>query len=55
MTADTVITIIQGTGFPIAACIGMGWYINKITDKVQQSLENNTAAIHKMIERMEMK
>lgn len=53
MEANEIITIIQGTGFPIAACIGMGWYINKITDKVQTSLENNTAAIHKLIERIE--
>lgn len=53
MEMNEIISLIQGTGFPIAACIGMGWYINKITDKVQQTIENNTAAIHKLIERIE--
>lgn len=30
---QTITTIISTVGFPIAACIGMGWYVKYITDQ----------------------
>lgn len=33
MDGNTLITIIQTVGFPIAMCIAMGWYVKYTEDK----------------------
>lgn len=38
MDGNTVISLIQGVGFPIAACIAMAWYVKYITDKNREDI-----------------
>lgn len=52
MTADVVQTIIQiinGCGFPIAACVGMAWFIvwnrKQVQENKKYNYENLRAAI----------
>ena len=52
---NDIITLISNVGFPIACCVYMGWYVNKINtdsndrlEKLQESLNNNTVAITRL-------
>lgn len=52
---DTVTNVISTVGFPIACCLGLGWYINKRdkahaeeTDNLRKALENNTKVMLKI-------
>lgn len=54
--------LIQNVAFPIAACVAMGWYVVRQDDKhekesqaLKTAIDNNTVAIVKMIEKMEVK
>ena len=38
MDIQTVLTAISTVGFPIACCVGMGWYVKYITDKNREDL-----------------
>lgn len=40
MDLNTVVTLIQGVGFPIAMCLIMGWYVKYITDRNREELAN---------------
>lgn len=71
--AENFVTIVNGVGFPIVACVFLVWYIykenkrrreekeeyeNKQNDlylKLSQSVDNNTAALNKLIMQMEDK
>ena len=51
-----VINIITSVGFPIACCIGMGWYILKRDDKhakevenLRKSIDNNTKVMTELL------
>lgn len=55
-----IVTIISSVGFPIAACIGMGWYVKYQGDQhkdetkaLTDALNNNTLAITKLVEKLE--
>lgn len=54
-----IMQAITTVGFPIVACIVMGWYIKYITDKhekevtkMTEALNNNTLAINTLNERL---
>ena len=54
-TVTVLVEIINQTGFPIAACIGLFWIMNKtlkaqheILLGVKKSIDNNTQAINEM-------
>lgn len=56
---DEITTLISTLGFPIASCIALFWYMTKEserhkeeTDKLKQSIDNNTLIITKLYERM---
>lgn len=41
---NEIVQVIMNVGFPIAACIAMGWYVKYITDKHAKEV----AELHKM-------
>lgn len=54
-----IMQAITTVGFPIVACVVMGWYIKYITDKHEKevakmtdALNNNTLAINTLNERL---
>ena len=59
MDVNTIIRIISGGGFPIAACLICFWYVNKLTEthkeevnKLTDALNNNTLATQKLCDKM---
>lgn len=50
MDWNSLATLLQTFAFPVLACIGMGWYIITIHEKIRQTVEKNTEAIIKLIE-----
>ena len=46
MDIQTVLTAISTVGFPIACCVGMGWYVKYTTDKNREDL-TTLNALHK--------
>lgn len=60
MDANVIITLVSSVGFPIVACIGCGWYINKKdtqhkeeVDKFADALNNNTLVIQKLVDKLD--
>lgn len=58
-TVNMITQIISTTGFPIACCIALFYYMTKQTeqhkqemDKLNESINNNTIALNKLAERM---
>lgn len=54
------INVIASVGFPIVACIGLGFYIREIqkehkeeTTKMTEALNNNTLALQKIIDKID--
>jgi len=39
MDISNVIQAISTVGFPIACCLGMGWYVKYITDKNREEVD----------------
>lgn len=59
MEIDGIVQLISNVGFPIAVCCYLLWYFDKKDeqhkeeiDKMSESLNNNTAAIIAMTERL---
>lgn len=60
MDANTVTQFISNVGFPIAACIVCFWYMDKQesrhkeeTDKLADSINNNTAVMQGLLHKLE--
>lgn len=49
---QTVLTAIGSYGFPIVACGALFWMINKALKELTAAVNNNTAALTIMTERM---
>ena len=45
MTTADIISLVSSLGFPICACIALGYYIVKKMDKLTECIDNNTKAI----------
>ena len=62
MDANTITTLIGSVGFPIVACIAMGWYVKYQTDqnnkeevqKMTEAINNNTIAMQKLVDKIEL-
>lgn len=61
MDATNIISVVSQVGFPIAMCLVMAWYIKYTNDqhkdeisKITEALNNNTLAVQKLCERMDM-
>lgn len=60
MDAGMVTQFISNVGFPIAACIVCFWYMDKQesrhkeeTDKLADSINNNTAVMQELLNKLE--
>lgn len=60
MDAQTMVEIINTTGFPIAACAALFWLVNKtlkaqqeILTEVRTAIQNNTRAIDEIARKIE--
>lgn len=56
MDVQSITTIVTTVGFPIAVCLILFWYINKIqeqhkaeTDKLAEALNNNTLVMQELV------
>lgn len=61
---NVFIQIVNGVGFPIAACVGMAFFIvwdrktrakenNALYSMLKTSIDNNTTTLQKLVEKME--
>lgn len=61
---NAFIQIVNGVGFPIAACIGMAFFIvwdrktrakenNALYSMLKTSIDNNTTTLQKLVDKME--
>ena len=62
MDLNGVVTIISAVGFPIVACIGMGWFVkylidnnNKKISEITTALNNNTLVVQKLCDMLDNK
>lgn len=46
---ETISTLISNIGFPIACCVGLGWYIKYMTDKHDKETEQLRQSYDKQI------
>lgn len=46
---NEIATLISTIGFPIAACVALGWYVSKQLEKFRDTVENNTRAIIELL------
>ena len=60
MDANTIIELVGSLGFPIVACIGMGFFIRELMNnhkeevtKMTEAINNNTVVITKLVERFD--
>lgn len=59
---NAVVQIISMTGFPIFACLALGWYIKTVMDKLEMTItdmriviEKNTMIIEELSKKIEGK
>ena len=57
---NAVVQIISMTGFPIFACLALGWYIKSVMDKLEVTItemriviEKNTLIIEELTRKLE--
>lgn len=60
MEITEIVNMISTVGFPIAMCIMLCWYVKSTNDSyrqdiksLQQSIDNNTAVMNKIIDKLE--
>ena len=59
-TLNTIAQLISMTGFPIFACLALGWYIKSVMDKLEVTItdmriviEKNTLIIEELTRKLE--
>lgn len=62
MDMQNIVTVISAVGFPIVACIGMGWFVkylidnnNKKISEITTALNNNTLVVQKLCDMLDNK
>ena len=60
MEITEIINMVSTVGFPIAMCLMLSWYVKTTNDSyrndiksLQQSIDNNTAVMNKIIDKLE--
>lgn len=48
MNVNDVCTIISSVGFPIVACIAMGWYVNTTMKEFTKTIAENTLTLKEL-------
>lgn len=46
-TINAVVQIISMTGFPIFACLALGWYVKNVMDKLETTIQDMRIVIEK--------
>lgn len=46
---NDIVTVVSTVGFPIAACIALGWYVSKQLEKFRATVESNTKAVLELL------
>lgn len=46
MDANTIITLVGSLGFPIVACLAMGWFFNKTNENYRSDIKESNQ-LHK--------
>ena len=61
MELSEVLNAITTVGFPIVACLAMGWYVKsnqqayrEDVKSMVQSIDNNTAVINRLLDKLDM-
>ena len=47
---DSVVTVIQEVGFPIAAAVGLGWFIYKLVIRIVDGMEAKLDTVDEKVE-----
>lgn len=62
MDMQNIVTVISAVGFPIVACISMGWFVkylidnnNKKISEITTALNNNTLVVQKLCDMLDNK
>lgn len=50
---NEIVSIISTVGFPIAACVALGYYVFTVTNKLTDIIIQNTTAINKLADRID--
>lgn len=54
MDVNSIVTIISSLGFPIVACVGMGWFVKYTTDlhnkDMKEERESHSAEVKQITE-----
>lgn len=60
MGFEQIMQLITTVAFPIVACLGMGWYVVRIseqhkteTDQFTKALQENTVVLQKLVDRLD--
>lgn len=53
MSAEVIVSLINSTAFPIAACIFMGWFITNTLDKLRGCIDANTKVLSKLLGKLD--
>lgn len=64
MDVNTVVTLISSLGFPIVACVALGWYItsevrnlrkehSEEVSKMTEAINNNTLVIQRLCDKLD--
>lgn len=48
MNVNDICTVISSVGFPIVACIAMGWYVNTTMKEFIKTIQENTIALKEL-------
>ena len=63
MDANTIVTLVGSLGFPICACIGLGWFVTselrsmrsdhkEEMAKMTEAVNNNTIVVQKLVDKL---
>ena len=60
MGFEQIMQLITTVAFPIVACLGMGWYVVRIseqhkteTDQFTKALQENTVVLQKLVDKLD--
>lgn len=59
---NEIVTVISTVGFPIVACMAMGWFCVKVLDKMDETVDKmtvqislNTKAVESLVQHLDRK
>lgn len=55
MDYQTITSLIGGVGFPIVACLGMAYFINKTYKELTRAINNNSMILKCILTKLDIK